>query len=56
MASRRPRRAIGLLLHAKRILAEFAEIHDSVRGDAISPRGEVRFGLPGTVSEIIAAR
>ena len=41
--------------HAKRILAEFAEIPDSVRGEAIAPRGDVRFGLPGTVSEILAA-
>lgn len=44
-----------LFRHAKRILAEFAEIADSVRGEAIAPRGEVRFGLPGTVSEILAA-
>jgi LysR family transcriptional regulator, nitrogen assimilation regulatory protein len=44
-----------LMLHAKRILAEFAEIHDSVRGEAIAPRGEVRFGMPGTVSELLAA-
>jgi LysR family transcriptional regulator, nitrogen assimilation regulatory protein len=44
-----------LLGHAKRILGEFAEIPDSVRGEARAPRGEVRFGLPGTVSEIIAA-
>lgn len=44
-----------LMVHAKRILAEFAEITDSVRGAAIAPRGEVRFGLPGTVSELLAA-
>lgn len=44
-----------LMRHAKRILAEFAEIPDSVRGEAIAPRGEVRFGLPGTVSELLAA-
>ncbi|MFD1984244.1 LysR family transcriptional regulator [Mesorhizobium newzealandense] len=44
-----------LMVHAKRILAEFAEINDSVRGAAIAPRGEVRFGLPGTVSELLAA-
>lgn len=43
------------MVHAKRILAEFAEISDSVRGAAIAPRGEVRFGLPGTVSELLAA-
>lgn len=44
-----------LMRHAKRILAEFAEIHDSVRGEAVAPRGEVRFGLPGTVGELLAA-
>lgn len=44
-----------LMRHAKRILGEFAEIADSVRGESIAPRGEVRFGLPGTVSEHLAA-
>jgi LysR family nitrogen assimilation transcriptional regulator len=43
-----------LLRHAKTILAEFAEIADSVRGQNTAPRGDVRFGLPGTVSEILA--
>jgi LysR family nitrogen assimilation transcriptional regulator len=42
-----------LLRHAKTILAELAEIPDSVRGQHSALRGEVRFGLPGTVSEII---
>jgi LysR family nitrogen assimilation transcriptional regulator len=46
---------IRLMVHAKRILAEFAEINDSVRGRAIAPSGDVRFGLPGTVSELLAA-
>lgn len=46
---------VRLMAHAKRILTEFAEIGDSVRGAAIAPRGVVRFGLPGTVSEILAA-
>lgn len=45
---------LRLLHHAKHILAELAEIPDSVRGEA-SPRGEVRFGMPGTVSEQLAA-
>lgn len=44
-----------LLRHAKQILAEFAEIPDSVRGEAVAPRGDVRFGMPGTVSELLAA-
>lgn len=44
-----------LLRHAKRILDEFAGIADSVRGEVMEPRGIVRFGLPGTVSEILAA-
>lgn len=44
-----------LMLHAKHILAEFAEIRDSVRGHAAEPRGEVRFGMPATVGELLAA-
>lgn len=44
-----------LMLHTKRILAEFSEIHDSVRGEAVAPRGEVRFGMPATVGEQLAA-
>ncbi|WP_265516909.1 LysR family transcriptional regulator [Nitratireductor luteus] len=43
-----------LHVHAKRILADFAEIPDSVRGTFVLPRGEVRFGMPGTVSELLA--
>ncbi|MGQ2904875.1 MAG: LysR family transcriptional regulator [Neoaquamicrobium sediminum] len=44
-----------LLLRARNIVAEFAELRDAVRGAASMPRGEVRFGMPGTVSEILAA-
>lgn len=44
-----------LLAHARQILAEFAEIPDSVRGETVAPRGDVRFGMPGTVSELLAA-
>lgn len=40
-----------LLERARTILAEFAELRDSVRGEAVAPGGEVRIGLPGTVSE-----
>jgi LysR family transcriptional regulator, nitrogen assimilation regulatory protein len=43
-----------LMTHAKRVLAEFADIPDSVRGVQAKPRGDVRFGLPGTVSELLA--
>ncbi len=43
-----------LLVHAKRILADFAEISDSVRGKTATPRGVVRFGMPGTVGELLA--
>lgn len=43
-----------LLVHAKRVLAEFAEIPDSVLGLRALPRGEVRFGFPGTVGEQLA--
>lgn len=44
-----------LIIQAKRILSDFAEIKDVVRGGASSPRGEVRFGMPGTVGELLAA-
>ncbi|MEZ5922919.1 MAG: LysR family transcriptional regulator [Hyphomicrobiaceae bacterium] len=44
-----------LLLHARRILADFAEITDAVRGRSVAPRGVVRVGLPGTVGELLAA-
>lgn len=40
--------------HAGRILAELSEIPDSVRGTFTLPRGDVRFGMPGTVSELLA--
>lgn len=40
-----------LLAKARTILAEFAELRDSVRGEQAMPAGEVRIGLPGTVSE-----
>lgn len=43
-----------LYLSARRILAEFAELPDSVRGEAVAPRGEVRFGMPATVGEQLA--
>lgn len=44
-----------LLHHARRIMAECAEIPESVRGTAMTPCGDVRFGMPGTVSELLAA-
>jgi LysR family transcriptional regulator, nitrogen assimilation regulatory protein len=44
-----------LLRHARRIIAEFTDIADSVRGEALAPRGEVCFGMPGTVGELLAA-
>lgn len=40
-----------LLAKARIILAEFADLRDSVRGEQAAPAGEVRIGLPGTVSE-----
>jgi len=47
----------GQRLHesAKRILTDFSEIPDRVRGAAVAPRGKVLFGMPGTVSELLAA-
>lgn len=40
-----------LLARAGAILAEFAALRDAVRGEMAPPGGEVRIGLPGTVSE-----
>jgi LysR family nitrogen assimilation transcriptional regulator len=40
-----------LLKRAQAILAEFAGLREQVRGEAEQPAGEVRIGLPGTVSE-----
>jgi LysR family nitrogen assimilation transcriptional regulator len=40
-----------LLQRAKSILTEFGELRDTVRGEKSAPIGEVRFGMPGTVSE-----
>lgn len=46
---------LRLMTHAKRILREFEEINDSVRGRGHAPSGEGRFGMPGTVAELLAA-
>lgn len=43
-----------LLTHARAILDRFAEIPDSVRGADQPVTGDVRIGLPGTVSEILS--
>lgn len=40
-----------LLARAHAILAEFAGLREQVRGETQQPAGEVRIGLPGTVSE-----
>jgi LysR family nitrogen assimilation transcriptional regulator len=42
------------MVRAERILAEFAEIIDGVRGQSFAPRGNVRFGMPATVGELLA--
>jgi len=43
-----------LLQRAKIILTEFGELRDTVRGEKSAPVGEVRFGIPGTVSELLS--
>lgn len=42
---------LRLLREARSIHAQFAALQDHVRGRESRPRGEVRFGMPGTVSE-----
>lgn len=46
----------GSRLHAegRQILSGFSELPDRVRGAQTLPRGDVRVGLPGTVSELLA--
>jgi LysR family nitrogen assimilation transcriptional regulator len=43
-----------LYMHAKTILAQVAELADDVRDTAANPVGEVRFGMSGTVSELVS--
>jgi LysR family nitrogen assimilation transcriptional regulator len=43
-----------LFFQAKRILAQFAELPDHVRGKQATLRGDVRVGLPGTVTDLLA--
>jgi LysR family nitrogen assimilation transcriptional regulator len=43
-----------LLQRSKAILAEFGELRDTVRGEKSAPVGEVLFGIPGTVSELLS--
>ncbi|WP_374306664.1 LysR family transcriptional regulator [Dongia sp.] len=43
-----------LLQRAKAILTEFGELRDTVRGEKSAPVGEVCFGIPGTVSELLS--
>lgn len=42
---------LRLLDQARLIDAQFAALPEQVRGGSAVPRGEVRFGMPGTVSE-----
>jgi LysR family transcriptional regulator, nitrogen assimilation regulatory protein len=42
---------LRLLDRARLIDAQLAALHDHVRGREAQPSGEVRFGMPGTVSE-----
>lgn len=43
-----------LLRHARIILEQFAVAEDEIRGHGAEPSGEVRLGLPGTISEILS--
>jgi LysR family transcriptional regulator, nitrogen assimilation regulatory protein len=42
---------LRLLDRARVLDAQFSTLHDDVRGREARPSGEVRFGMPGTVSE-----
>lgn len=43
-----------LLRHARLIVSQFEHAREDVRCDAAEPSGIVRFGLPGTVSQILS--
>jgi LysR family nitrogen assimilation transcriptional regulator len=45
-----------LLTEARKLIAQFEELQDIVRGEEAEPAGEVRFGVPGTVSQVLSAR
>ena len=44
-----------LLRNAKTILAQFEQAEREIRGSSTEPTGEVRLGLPGTISQILGA-
>lgn len=43
-----------LLRHARAIVDKFAVARDEIRGHDAAPSGEVRLGLPGTISQILS--
>ncbi|MBB4018990.1 MULTISPECIES: LysR family transcriptional regulator [unclassified Chelatococcus] len=45
-----------LVAQARHLLEAFDALPDQVRGDSVAPSGEVRFGVPGTVSQVLSAR
>jgi LysR family transcriptional regulator, nitrogen assimilation regulatory protein len=45
-----------LLAQARKLVGQFDLVADIVRGTDLEPAGEVRFGIPGTVSEVLSAR
>ncbi|MCF3947718.1 LysR family transcriptional regulator [Acidiphilium sp. AL] len=47
---------LRLLDHARAICAQVASLPDQVRGGAAIPSGEVRFGMPGTISEQLGVK
>lgn len=45
-----------LVAQARRLIGDFEALAEIVRGDNIEPAGEVRFGVPGTVGQVLSAR
>ncbi|WP_245409723.1 LysR family transcriptional regulator [Pararhizobium haloflavum] len=45
-----------LAAQARVLIQQFDELPDIVRGTDVEPAGEVRFGVPGTVSQVLTAR
>lgn len=47
---------VRLLQQARPLIGQFDQLEEVVRAEDVEPAGEVRFGVPGTVSQVLSAR
>lgn len=47
---------VRLLQQARPLIGQFDQLEEVVRAEDVEPSGEVRFGVPGTVSQVLSAR